>query len=360
MRPELSPGCTRRRSAARTTAAVLGVTLTFGVGFPCFTGCSASSSPDPVRAEADEISQIASTTQTLTWLQAPGALVRSDCVHHVPNGASIEMSGDVTLNGVFIAHYDPCPVSSIRTRPSQPGTAPSGAAPSTAPPPGTGGWVEGAQRHVSLSSGTNLDYLVSGWAVPEDPVSDGALIYLFNGLEPEGQALILQPVLQWGVGAAGGGDYWAIASWLVAGSTAYISPLETVSAGDQLVGVNEVTSQSGSPSTLYWKILAQDETSGAYTYITPSTYGYQWTWAYTAILEAYNVTSCAQFPSTYVAYEFWDTSLYNTPPYTLNSDGSGFSGTEYAYGYAGTSPYYDGPNCGFSGSYFDSAWFFSF
>ena len=32
-------------------------------------------------------------------------------------------------------------------------------------------------------------------------------------MEPADTSAVLQPVLQWGVSAAGGGNYWAIASW---------------------------------------------------------------------------------------------------------------------------------------------------
>ena len=56
------------------------------------------------------------------WAQAPGALVRPDCLHQVPNGAKVSESAhgrageDVTLNGQLIAHFDPCPENSISTR----------------------------------------------------------------------------------------------------------------------------------------------------------------------------------------------------------------------------------------------------
>ena len=52
----------------------------------------------------------------------PGQLIRPDCVHEIPNGARVEISkdgkvtGDVTMNGQVIAHYDACPEAPIPTR----------------------------------------------------------------------------------------------------------------------------------------------------------------------------------------------------------------------------------------------------
>src|SRR5271154_1447397 len=48
------------------------------------------------------------------WIQVPGALVRPDCVHVIAKGAGPRIedgrdTGDVSLNGIVIAHYDPCP-----------------------------------------------------------------------------------------------------------------------------------------------------------------------------------------------------------------------------------------------------------
>jgi len=47
---------------------------------------------------------------------------------------------------------------------------------------------------------------------------------------------IIQPVLQWGSSAAGGGQYWAIASWFVGGAHTVYSDLKQVSSGDTIYG----------------------------------------------------------------------------------------------------------------------------
>jgi hypothetical protein len=53
------------------------------------------------------------------WVQVPGELIRPDCVHQIPKGSRVtikdgKVTGDVTLGGVKIAHYDPCPRSAHR------------------------------------------------------------------------------------------------------------------------------------------------------------------------------------------------------------------------------------------------------
>jgi hypothetical protein len=135
------------------------------------------------------------------WVQIPGELIRPDCVHEIPNGARVEVengqvTGDVTLNGARIAHYDACPEDAIITRPR-------GRTENLSNTPGTGnGWVEASLWDVSLSSSDNIDYVAGIWTVPSYPSSNGALIYLFNGIVPSSDNWILQPVLQYGSNGA--------------------------------------------------------------------------------------------------------------------------------------------------------------
>src|SRR6516225_7745358 len=55
------------------------------------------------------------------WVQAPGMLIRPDCVHEIPKGARVEVkgdtvTGDITLGGATVAHYEPCPEAPVITR----------------------------------------------------------------------------------------------------------------------------------------------------------------------------------------------------------------------------------------------------
>ena len=269
------------------------------------------------------------------WVQVPGELIRPDCVHGIPNGATVEIgkdgevSGDVRLNGVLIAHYDDCPEAPILTRPTA-------GSEGLAHDPGTGnGWVEASNWLVDLGSGQNLDEVAGNWKVPSPPSVNGATIFFFNGMEPSDYAWILQPVLQYGVSAAGGGNYWAIASWLV-GSKAYWSPLETVNPGDSLRGYTKTTSVSN--GTINWKVDAKDNTTGAYSYLDAYSTGYQWTWALAGVLEAYGITSCSDFPANGKAVFTHSDAYDGWPNFDLLSP-AGWQASYWNYG---------GPSCGFS------------
>ncbi len=241
------------------------------------------------------------------WIQIPGAIIRQECVYEIPNGARVSEGGDVTLGGTLIAHYDDCPEEPIRTRPRH-----GGAAAAYRDAPGTGnGWVETVLEEVSLSSGDNIDKITGQWVVPTDPSTFGGLIFLFNGLEDTTQNLILQPMLQFGYtscticveGGGIGGSYWVIASWLVG----------------------------------KWEIKAKDTTSGAYSDMGAFSSGHTWNWAYAGTLEAYGITSCAEFPES-GSTKFKDNSVYHGyPKFDVVSPG-----------WYGLVPSYGGPSCGFS------------
>lgn len=268
------------------------------------------------------------------WVQVPGELIRPDCVHEIPNGATVEVgsddqiSGDVRMNGVLIAHYEDCPEAPIITRPL-------GASNSLENDPGTGnGWVEASNWLVSLGSGDNLDEIAGNWNVPTDPSTNGALIYLFNGMEPSTFKWILQPVLQYGDSPAGGGNFWGIASWLV-GSKAYHSPLEKVNAKDALRGYTIITSVSG--GTIHWKVDAKDNTTGAFSYLNARTTGLQWTWALAGVLEVYGVTSCSEFPASGDAVFTKSDAYHGYPKFDLLTPAA-WAASYWSYG---------GPSCGF-------------
>jgi hypothetical protein len=264
------------------------------------------------------------------WVQVPGALASPDCVHQIPTGAKVDASdgptsGDVTLNGQVIAHYDSCAEASIPTR-------------HLVQDPGTGnGWVEASQWDVSLKSLDNIDYLYGYWTVPSIPKTYGALIFIFNGIEPSGGAWIMQPVLQYGDNGAFGGNYWVLASWLVHSNTDYFvsSPIG-VNPGDTIAGAVWQTSISG--GTLGYDIAGTDRTTNQSSILSLTATGYHWVWAYAGVLESYNVTSCSEFPGGSSGHDaFVKTHVYHGYPY-LDYLTPKFYSAEYNYG---------GPSCNF-------------
>lgn len=90
-----------------------------------------------------------------------------------------------------------------------------------------------------------MSFFATSWVVPPPPATqNGQTIFLFSGIQ--NATMIYQPVLQWGVSAAGGGNYWAVASWYADGQTghSFYSQLANVNPGDGLVGLMTLTNQS--------------------------------------------------------------------------------------------------------------------
>jgi hypothetical protein len=285
------------------------------------------------------------TAQSLSahpgWVQAPGMLIRPDCVHEIPKGARVEVkgdtiTGDITLGGVLVAHYEPCPEAPVITRPI------GGHAPNLAHPPEVGnGWVASVQKAVPLSAGDNIDFIDGTWIVPPNPSATGGLVYLFNGIEPSSGQWILQPVLQWGYDGLFGGNYWVIASWLVNtnGFALYSQP-EVVSAGDTIAGQTRITAEGA--GVIDWQVWAIDLTNPKVTLLQTATSGLQWSLAFAGVLEVYYITSCSQLPGVLGEFNsavFQNTFLYHGYPNFLSANANPWFGATWDYG---------GPSCGFT------------
>jgi hypothetical protein len=146
------------------------------------------------------------------------------------------------------------------------------------------GWTEITTGHLTLFKTT--------WKVPPAPsTQSGQTIFLFNGIQ--NSTRIYQPVLQWGPSAAGGGNYWTVASWYVDYSTqpVFHSPLVTVNEGDTLTGVMVLTDISGNYCSYnsYFQGIANTS--------LPVQNIEELTWA-NETLEAYNIQKCSDYPAT--------------------------------------------------------------
>jgi hypothetical protein len=257
------------------------------------------------------------------WVQVPGKLMRADCVHEVPNGARIVMgndgqpTGDVMLNGQLYAHYDTCSEAPISTRhlaaaPGTPTQAPGTPSPTTGPP--FSGWVEDSQEQLSLVTGDQISFESGIYNVPSAPSATGGTVFIFNGIAPAAQNWILQPVLQYGVSAAGGGNYWAAASWLVGPGVTMFSPLITVSAGDLFMGWSEEVGDGSE-----FGAEAYDNNTYADSELVIQNSGQHWTLAYEGVLEVYNVTSCSQLPASGSVYFYPNFVQYGYPGHDVTA-----------------------------------------
>jgi len=140
---------------------------------------------------------------------------------------------------------------------------------------------------TQYQNAATITYLTGQWVVPDaPPTSKGQTLFYWNGVEPDDTSAVLQPVLQYGISAAGGGDYWAIASWYVSSRSSVMSKLVPVNSGDVITGVLSVDS-SGK-----WVVNA---TNGR----NSSTLNYKPTEKYTTayeVLEAYSINNCNEYP----------------------------------------------------------------
>jgi hypothetical protein len=157
------------------------------------------------------------------------------------------------------------------------------------------GWV--AFTSWSNNSGQPVSSFSTTWTVPPAPaIAGNQTIFLFNGIQ--NSTMIYQPVLQWGSSAAGGGQYWAIASWYADGQNGHVfhSDLVQVNVGTSLTGVMTLVRSYQSPTG--GRLFDYHCTFTGYTHTVLDIQGVEeLTWL-CETLEAYGITDCSQFPYT--------------------------------------------------------------
>jgi len=132
-----------------------------------------------------------------------------------------------------------------------------------------------------------------GTVPPNPPQDEGQTLFFWDGIEPDDNSAVLQPVLQYGVSAAGGGSYWAIASWYVSTTTVYYTKVYEVAVGETILG--NLTFNANNSWTTTGTIKSTGK-AAKFTMKPPKTSDY--TWGYT-VLEAYNVDDCSNvYPTT--------------------------------------------------------------
>ncbi|KAF8322687.1 hypothetical protein DL93DRAFT_2093265 [Clavulina sp. PMI_390] len=204
-------------------------------------------------------------------------------VHAVPEGGEVRHVGDevhlvdATGNVLHVAQNDG---TKVRAQP----TPASDAAEALAT-----GWI--AYASWSNTGSSPISSFTTTWKVPAIPAKDdGQTLFTFNSIEPASGNAILQPVLQYGPSAAGGGKYYAVASWYLVGSNTYYTTPVKVAVGDTLDGKITLTSSSGS-SYNYNSVFTN--ISGTSLAAKGSA---ELTWA-TETLEVYSIASTSDFPT---------------------------------------------------------------
>ncbi len=189
---------------------------------------------------------------------------------------------------------------------------------SCSPDAGYCGWIISGDYNVTPNP-PSIDLVSATWNLPAAPSSnDGQVVYLFPAvMQTWVGPTIAQPVLQWGSsGDCGGGDYWSIAPYMVAGSTVACGPSQKVPSGDTLSGTIGGNNCNSSTGVCDWSVTAciVDPTTGA-----KSCTSLEWdsfccsfaaNWAGVA-LEGYYIQSCEDLPQTYVTFTSITVQLQN-------------------------------------------------
>lgn len=171
------------------------------------------------------------------------------------------------------------------------------AATDTEPP----GWVEWADQ--DLASG--VSFLSADFTVPPVPKSAGdQVIFLFPSLTPATNPPIIQPVLQFGAAADGGGTYWSIADWyLTESANSYNSKVVKVSPGDKLRGTIQGTGTCSAGRCTSWTITLADLTQPSLkTTLTTPAGRHHFVQLQGAALETYQMDGCDQYPASPLAF----------------------------------------------------------
>jgi len=206
-----------------------------------------------------------------------GRMIHEDCIHSIPSRAfkieTDESSGSyyvLTIEGQRLS-FPKCPFEPI------PYHGPAWKA-----------WTQ-------YENPSKISYLYGEWQVPPiPPFSDGQILYFWNGVEPEDNSAVLQPVLQYGLTPAGGGNYWGIASWYVSNADAFSTKVLALNPGDIVTGENKYFT-NGSWAITGTKKGGDSASYVSFTYQPPSS---DYTWAY-QVLEAYTITDChSDYPVT--------------------------------------------------------------
>ena len=220
----------------------------------------------------------------------PGGYRPRSLVHKVQPGHKLDAARGrlrtLTPSGAIAADHGEIPRRPAG-RPLMPGNVML--QPGVVPALGTG-WIVYADW--SNNTGTPVSSFATTWTVPPAPATQsGQTIFVFNGIQ--NSTMIYQPVLQWGPSAAGGGSYWAVASWYAdgQGGQAFYSSLVQVNPGDVLVGVMTLTGQNGAAFSYDCNFQGLANTD------LPIQNVDELTWCIET-LEAYGLTQCSDYPNT--------------------------------------------------------------
>lgn len=183
--------------------------------------------------------------------------------------------------------------------------------PSTGKEPFHGGW----QVYAKQQPTGDVASFVGSWNVPDAPKKyTGQTVFLFTGMQnidwvppddgPKSKFDIIQPVLQYGPSAAGGGKYWSISSWYVPlhdgwfAESVYSDPME-VQEGDSIFGN---MTRTGDQAFYISTESAKLKNATAMTINKPLLKTQPWMYVTLESYADYDDMSCDMWPSTTTSF----------------------------------------------------------
>ncbi|KAH9477351.1 hypothetical protein JR316_0009557 [Psilocybe cubensis] len=108
---------------------------------------------------------------------------------------------------------------------------------------------------LALAQVSSVSGFQSRWVLPPLPqVNSGQLLMYFSGLAPPSIDALIQPTLQYGVSAAGGGNFWSVASWFITSTQIFVTNVTQLPTGNQILDSFVVNEDQflGTPTTHAW------------------------------------------------------------------------------------------------------------
>ena len=238
------------------------------------------------------------------WVHTPSGLSYTGCVFHVPNHATVR-SGLITLPSGATKQLKPCEYPTL----AYPGAAkPAAVAPTTAPAAPAGlitpaggpcGFGSGGDYWAASCYGSQPTWVTSmtqEQAVPNDPTKDGALIFLWGGLEDANGDTLLQDVLTWGANGSivTNPNIWYVTPWYLWGNNSVTGASIHVGVADTLVMALTASDCNGSGDCT-WVLQATDKNNGLVTSYTVGS-EVNFTLVLGAVMEVPTAQGCVETP----------------------------------------------------------------
>jgi hypothetical protein len=305
------------RSPSRRPSCVLLLLTAFTVAAP---GCGGTERSDSLDQNATGAVERPLVDNDSEYVPTQVGMLHRSCLHEVPTGATIDEDNNVTKNGAFLKHLAPCNYKPKSTTATGAALLSAGGSDPGPCPPGTkvcwNAWVEGRAPTNAWGQNWFTGFDVD-WRVPHNPTNASSqLLYYFPGLQ--GNTRIIQPVLQYGAGPAGGGAYWSMGNfyvWTTAGGAMNMvnSPLVRVSQSDIIHGeMASFFNSCTSDGKCGWEI-SFTVNGGNFQSLDILTTPERFWRADKAVLESYGVTSCDQYPNENAA-QFYNVAAFMPGP----------------------------------------------